>query len=388
MQVQQIRLTSSSQVAEALASLATAPPDLVLCFADPLFFEGAPTPLAADLRAAFPASLVVGCSSAGEISTSGVTTGSAVVTTVKFDRAGLVAVDENVRGMHDSEAAGTRLGAKLSAAKPHSVLVLGQGVELNGSALIRGLRKALGEAVTLVGGLAGDAGRFVKTYVISGERASSDEIVAVGFCDPGLRVTTGTFGGWKPFGALRKITRADGNLLFELDGEPALNVYKRYLGDYAAQLPGSALLFPFAMFDSQGRDTGVIRTILGVDEGQGSLTLAGEIAADGFLRLMTASSDELINAAETAAESTLDESMSPQASLALLVSCVGRRMVLGERVEEEVEAVADVVGAQCTLSGFYSNGEISSDGCLENCSGAAGHHLHNQTMTITRFAEG
>lgn len=388
MQVHQIRLTPSSPVAEALAPLAATPPDLVLCFADPLFFEAAPATLAAALRAAFPRSLVVGCSSAGEIATSGVTTGTAVVTTVKFGRAGLLSVDEPVRDMHDSEAAGERLGAQLAPSKPHSVLVLGQGVELNGSALIRGLRKALGESVTLVGGLAGDAGRFVRTYVISGEQASSDRIAAVGFCDPALRVTTGTFGGWKPFGALRKITRASGNVLFELDGEPALNVYKRYLGDHAAQLPGSALLFPFAMFDAQGRDMGVIRTILGVDEAQGSLTLAGELATDGFLRLMTASSDELISAAETAAESTLEDGVSPQATLALLVSCVGRRMVLGERVEEEVEAVADVVGASCTLAGFYSNGEISSDGCLENCAGASGHHLHNQTMTITRFAEG
>jgi hypothetical protein len=388
MQVHQVRLTPSSALPGALQASQNPAPDLVLCFADPLFFEAPDAALTAALRAAYPESLIVGCSSAGEISTDGVTTGSAVVTSVKFARPGLVAVDEAVHGMTDSEAAGERLGAKLASAAPHSVIVLGQGVELNGSALIRGLRKALGERVTLVGGLAGDAGRFVKTHVISGARSSSHELVAVGFTDPALRVTTGTFGGWKPFGALRRVTRASGNVLHELDGEPALNVYKRYLGEYAAQLPGSALLFPFAMFDADGRDTGVIRTILGADEAAGSLTLAGEIAPDGFLRLMTASSDELINGAEVAAESTVGDELSPQQTLALLVSCVGRRMVLGARVEEEVEAVADVVGAQCTLSGFYSNGEISSDGGLENCKGAAGHHLHNQTMTITRFAEG
>lgn len=388
MQVHQVRLTPASRLPEALRAGTVPAPDLVLCFADPVFFEAPGAALTAALRAAWPASLVIGCSSAGEISTDGVTTGTAVVTAIKFERPGLVAVEEAVQGMTDSEAAGERLGQRLAVAAPHSVLVLGQGVELNGSALIRGLRKALGERVTLVGGLAGDAGRFIKTHVISGARSSSHELVAVGFTDPALRVTTGTFGGWKPFGALRRVTRAEGNVLHELDGEPALNVYKRYLGDYAAQLPGSALLFPFAMFDADGRDMGVIRTILGVDETAGSLTLAGELATDGFLRLMTASSDELIGGAETAAEATVDGELTPQQTLALLVSCVGRRMVLGARVEEEVEAVAEIVGAQCTLSGFYSNGEISSEGCLENCKGAATTHLHNQTMTITRFAEG
>lgn len=388
MQVHQVRLNPDSALPGALQASEHAAPDLVLCFADPVFFEAPDAALTAALRATYPDSLIVGCSSAGEISTDGVSTGTAVVTAVKFERPGLVAVEEAIQGMTDSEAAGERLGAKLAGAAPHSVIVFGQGVELNGSALIRGLRKALGERVTLVGGLAGDAGRFVRTHVISGERSSSSEIVAVGFTDPALRVTTGTFGGWKPFGALRRVTRGEGNVLHELDGEPALNVYKRYLGEYATQLPGSALLFPFAMFDADGRDMGVIRTILAADEAAGSLTLAGEIAKDGFLRLMTASSDELIGGAETAAEATVDGELSPQQTLALLVSCVGRRMVLGARVEEEVEAVAEIVGAQCTLSGFYSNGEISSEGCLENCKGAATTHLHNQTMTITRFAEG
>lgn len=174
-------------------------------------------------------------------------------------------------------------------------------------------------------------------------------------------------------------------MLYELDGEPALNVYRRYLGDHARQLPGSALLFPFSMVDADGRETDVIRTILGMDEATGSLTLAGEITANGFLRLMTASSDELIDGAEVAAEAVAESAGGPSDGFALLVSCVGRRMVLGARVDEEVEAVGSVVGSRCTLAGFYSNGEISSTGDVLSC--GAGNQLHNQTMTITRFIE-
>ena len=386
MRVQQIALKVEQPLAGPLSAARALDPQLVLAFADPVFFETPGVDLAGALREAFPNAHVIGCSSAGEISSGGVDTGSAVVTAVKFDRPGMALARERIANMADSESAGERLGAQLAASKPHTVLVFGQGVELNGSAMIRGLRTALGDRTTIAGGLAADAGRFVRTFVIAGADASISEIVGIGFHDAGLKVSTGTFGGWKPFGALRRVTRADGNMLYELDGEPALNVYRRYLGDHARQLPGSALLFPFSMVDADGRETGVIRTILGMDEAAGSLTLAGEITADGFLRLMTASSDELIDGAEVAAEAVAEDGAASSDGFALLVSCVGRRMVLGARVDEEVEAVGSVVGKRCALAGFYSNGEISSSGD-DVLSCGAGNQLHNQTMTITRFTE-
>ncbi|MDP1153786.1 FIST C-terminal domain-containing protein, partial [Klebsiella pneumoniae] len=81
-------------------------------------------------------------------------------------------------------------------------------------------------------------------------------------------------------------TRSSHNVLYELDGEPALDIYKRYLGDHARELPGSGLLFPFAMLGDDDSESGLVRTILGVDEAQGSVTLAGDIDPQGYLRLM------------------------------------------------------------------------------------------------------
>jgi hypothetical protein len=178
------------------------------------------------------------------------------------------------------------------------------------------------------------------------------------------------------------VTRCEGNVLFELDGEPALAVYKRYLGDYAKDLPASGLLFPFEMLQSEGQPTGLIRTILGIDEAFGSLTLAGAIDASGYLRLMHASTDKLVDGAESAATQASGKAGDEQnASLALLVSCVGRKLVMGGRVDEEVEAVAEVIGKQAVITGFYSYGEISSQLPGVGCA------LHNQTMTITRISE-
>ena len=368
---------SASQIDE----LSALEPHLVLCFADPVFFTDRAEELRR-LKAACPGAIVLGCSSAGEISSTGVTLGRAVATAVHFAEPGISCAIEPIADMADSEASGERLGRQLAASCPHTVIVFGQGVRLNGSALIRGLRRALGASVALVGGLAGDSGRFERTHVIAGDRVSDAHLVAVGLSSSRMRVTHGVFGGWRPFGPVRRVTRSAGNVLFELDGEPALAVYRRYLGDEAAKLPASALLFPFSMLDDALKETGVTRTILGLDESSGSITLAGEILDDGFLRLMCANPDDIINGAEVAAESAAVASADRNStSFALLVSCVGRRLALGQRIEEEVEAVAAVLGAQCTLAGFYSNGEISSYGASPEM------QLHNQTMTVTRFVE-
>ncbi len=209
------------------------------------------------------------------------------------------------------------------------------------------------------------------------------QIVAIGFSGAQLRVGNGSFHGWKPFGPVRKVTRSAGNVLYELDGQPALDIYKRYLGEHARDLPASGLLFPFEMLGEDRGALGLIRTILGVDESSGSLVLAGNIVEQGYLRLMHASTDSLVDGAMAAAEAAHEADPDAEAgeSLVLLVSCVGRKLVMGARVDEEVEAVQAVFGPRACIAGFYSNGEISPMRDLLTC------HLHNQTMTVTHIAE-
>ncbi|MEZ5500065.1 MAG: FIST N-terminal domain-containing protein [Steroidobacteraceae bacterium] len=380
MQVRQLILNSSDSLPEQLEALADLEPQLVLVFADPdLLVE---LGLAARVASRLPDAITVGCSTAGEIHQRGIASNSAVITAVRFDDPQICTAMTHVESMQDSETAGERLGAGLASDRPHTVMVLGQGLHLNGSAVIRGLRKSLGNDVALVGGLASDGIKFERTMVVAGGQCDANKLVVIGFCSPRLLVTVGSMGGWRPFGPIRRVTRCDGNVLYELDGEPALAVYRRYLGDHAQNLPGSALLFPFSMYDDAAKETGVTRTILGIDEASGAITLAGEIVADGFLRLMCASPDELINGAEMAAElARLPEERRQAPSFALLVSCVGRSLALGDRTEEEVEAVGSILGPNCVLAGFYSNGEVSS------CTALPETQLHNQTMTLACFSE-
>ncbi len=284
--------------------------------------------------------------------------------------------------MADSLAAGQRLGLGLAEGELAAGLVFAPGVGINGSALIEGMVQQLGGHVPLAGGLAADGGMFERTLTLTPEGVMEHGVVAIGLYGSELVFAHGSFGGWEPFGPARRVTRCRENVLFELDGESALTIYKRYLGEYARDLPASGLLFPFAMVGEDRKASGLIRTILGVDESTGSLVLAGDIDPQGYLRLMHANTDGLVNGAEKAAEAACRALAGTRDGLALLVSCVGRKLVMGERVDEEIEAVAAVFGREATVAGFYSNGEISPFTPGLECK------LHNQTMTVDYISEG
>lgn len=379
MRVKQVVCRNFLELESKLADLKLINPNLIVVFASLPFFTS--ENLAALLQNEFSTAKLIGCSTAGEITSEGVDDGCCTVTAVSFDQINLIQATTTLAGMADSLAAGERIGQQLKQTQLKSVLVFGPGVNINGSALVDGITRVIGTDIPITGGLAGDGGAFKQTFTLGSNGAADNAVVAIGLCGDALLFGHGSFGGWEAFGPARKVTRCNGNVLFELDGEPALDVYKRYLGDHAKDLPASGLLFPFAMLGDDHSAIGLIRTILGVDEASGSLTLAGEINLNGYLKLMHASTDKLVNGAESAAEAAAAMIQAKGESLAILVSCVGRKLVMGGRVDEEVEAVGDVFGSKSVLTGFYSYGEISPFTPGASCK------LHNQTMTITCIGE-
>ena len=379
MRIQQTVIRNPADLPEATRALQAGAANLVLVFGSVEHFRS--PGLLQTLRAGTPDALWLGCSTAGEITPEGVDDGTCTVTTVHFDHIRLQPASTRLGGMDDSFAAGERIGRQLANPDLKAVLLFGPGVRVNGSALVNGITSIIDSHIPITGGLAGDNGAFKETLTLGPEGVTSDAVVAVGLCGDQLRFGHGSFGGWEAFGPARKVTRSVGNVLYELDGEPALAIYKRYLGDYAKDLPASGLLFPFAMLGKDHDAAGLIRTILGVDEVQGSLILAGEIDPDGYLRLMHASTDKLVNGAEAAAEAAAEMLQTPGDCLAILVSCVGRKLVMGGRVDEEIEAVGEVLGNKAVLTGFYSYGEISPFTPGASCK------LHNQTMTVTCLGE-
>ena len=332
-----------------------------------------------EVKALYPNADIILGSTSGEIMEDLVYDDSLAVTAVDFEKTEIRVASIDINDANDSADAGSKLAEKLQGDDLAHIFILSDGLNVNGSEIVKGFNSTLAEKVPCTGGLAGDAAKFEKTLVGLNKAPQENLIVAVGFYGKSLEVGYGSVGGWDNFGAERLVTRSEGNVLYELDGESALDLYKMYLGDKAAELPGSALLFPLGLKFDEDSDT-LVRTVLGVDDEADSMTFAGDIPEGCYVRLMKANFDKLIGGANLAAEHTTQRGGAGD-KLALLVSCVGRKLILGQRIDEEVEAVQDVLGDGATLTGFYSYGEISPVVESARC------ELHNQTMTITTFAE-
>jgi len=340
---------------DALRAAVSQDADLTLVYASPLFFEND------DTREILlsQTSPIVGCSSAGEIYQDKVYDYSAVVTVIRFDQDSSCRINATyIDTMSESFESGKRVVSKLASDQLKAVFCLAPGLDINGSALIKGMSSVLSPQVGISGGLAGDNAAFKQTYVFCNGKISQRMCVAVGFYGRSLSLYYGAFGGWRSFGPARQVTRSEDNIVYELDGISALDLYKKYLGDYAKDLPASGLLFPFEVLTENLQASGLIRTILGVDTLNDALILAGDVEQGTFLRLMHASTDDLVDGAEIAAQEVVSQLTKssqhddPQ-SIALLTSCIGRKLVMGERVDEETEAVSAFLPPNTQMCGFF-----------------------------------
>ena len=330
------------------------------------------------IKERFPLSHIVGCSSSGNILGKEISKSPLVATAVKFESSKVeVQFADYVEGA-SLEQLSSQLVNKLNRDGLKHVFVLSDGLKVNGSELVKGINHSL-EGIEVTGGLAGDGARFQETFVLCDDEAEESRIAVVGFYGENLVISSGCFGGWSEFGTHRTITKSKGNVLYEIDNEPALDLYKRYLGDYAADLPSSGLRFPLSIKKNEGNPE-VIRTLLAIDEEEKTITFAGDVPEGYSARLMKPDTDKLIDGAGHAANEITIANDKP--ALGLVVSCVGRKIVLGQLVDEELQEVGDVLGKNINLVGFYSYGEIAPFEVDKlKC------ELHNQTMTLTAIYE-
>ncbi|MFK5855917.1 MAG: FIST N-terminal domain-containing protein [Bacteroidota bacterium] len=354
-------------------------PELILIFGSPLMLNN--SGIVENFRNEYPDAIITGCSTAGEIGDINVYDNSLVATAVKFNNTKIVYNSIHIDAVADSRKAGKELIEKFDFNALQHIFVLSDGLNVNGSELVAGIREALPRKVNVTGGLAGDGADFNNTYVIGNNKLAQSKIVtALGFYGDKIKVSYGSLGGWDSFGIERQVTKSEANVLYEIDNMPALELYESFLGDKAKDLPASGLLFPLSLRTSYDEEP-VVRTILAIDKEAQSLTFAGDLPEGSSVKFMKANVDRLINGAEDAANISLVPLKGADVELAILISCVGRKLVLKQMVEEEVEAVKDVFGGPVTIAGFYSYGEIApflKDAVCE---------LHNQTMTITTFTE-
>jgi hypothetical protein len=332
------------------------------------------------LKNKFPNADIVMSSTAGEIMDDTVFDDTIVVTAIEFEKSISKCVQTNINQHVNSFEAGSFLMDNLVNDNLKAVFIISDGTFTNGSDLVNGFNSKNSHLIPITGGMAGDADRFEKTFTSLNSVPTQGNVIAVGFYGENLLIGHGSLGGWDEFGHERIITKSEKNVLYEIDHKNALDLYKEYLGPYVSELPASALLFPLSIMIS-GSEKSLVRTILSIDEEHKTMTFAGNLPIGSKVRLMKANFEKLITSSSIAAKNSFLSLDNQKPDLAILVSCVGRKLVLQERTEEEVEAAKRVLGEQTTITGFYSYGEISPFDRSTRC------ELHNQTMNITTITE-
>jgi hypothetical protein len=337
-----------------------------------------------ELRTMFPNAHILGCSTGGQIVNDDVTDDEIAVATLRFDATRLRLACEAASAPEDSRSCGEAIGRSLAADDLVGIFVLSDGLNVNGSELVAGMTSVVEPRVSVTGGLAGDGAKFQETLVGADCEPRKQTVAAIGFYGPSIRIGHGSAGGWDEFGPRRRISRSRGNVLFELDGEPALDLYERYLGeDDVKGLPGTALLFPLRIRNPGRPDHDIVRTILAVDQKARSMTFAGDVPEGWVAQLMRGNFDRLAAGAAKAARQAVARNPETRSGdqVAVLVSCIGRRLLMGQHTIDEVEAANAELGADVSRLGFYSYGEISPHSASGVC------ELHNQTMTVTTISE-
>jgi hypothetical protein len=313
-----------------------------------------------ELTDLFPQAHILGCSTGGQIVNDDVSDEEIAVAALKFAATRLRLACEAAPSPDSSRACGEAIGKALAADDLAGIFVLSDGLNVNGSELVAGMTGAVDPRVAVTGGLAGDGAKFEETLVAADCAPRKQTVAAIGFYGSSVRIGHGSAGGWDEFGPRRRISRSRGNVLFELDGEPALDLYERYLGEEDVKgLPGTALLFPLRIRNPSRPDHDIVRTILGVDQKARSMTFAGDVPEGWVAQLMRGNFDRLAaGAAKAARQAAVNGSPVTQGGdrVALLVSCIGRRLLMGQHTIDEVEAASAELGASVSRLGFYSYG--------------------------------
>jgi len=361
------------------------PETLVLVFAAPEYSDH-PEPLR-EIATHYSHSKIIGCSTAGEIAGNIISDHSISVAVIKFNKTSIALAKYKISSVEESYVAGKDIANQLSSHDLRGIFIISEGIKINGSELVKGVNEGVQEFehIVVTGGLAGDGAAFKETWTICNGLIDTQMVLAIGFYGPYIKIGHASRAGWDTFGPVRRITRATNNILYELDDKPALTLYKKYLGEKSADLPASGLLFPLAIRKDLQERRQLVRTILGIDEVEQSLIFAGDIPVDHMAQLMHANFDRLVISASEAAITALEsignkEDIASVPLLSIAISCVGRRLLMGERTVEEVESVIESLPPQTLQVGFYSYGEISPSRCESS-------DLHNQTMTLSLFCE-
>lgn len=309
---------------------------------------------------------LIGCSTAGEITLSGVAEGSVAVMAIQSD-----AIDFTIGKGGDLKSGVREAGAQLAKnitdsakAEVNCLLMLTDVLNGNGAEVVRGIQDVLGKDALIVGGAAGDDFLFKQTFEYYNDDISSSSVVGVGLSGS-YGIGVGVRHGWMAIGAPMKATKSEGAIVKELDGRPAVSIYEDYFGKKAEELREEplaklAITYPLGM-SVEGSDELLIRDPITVDA-EGAITCAAEIPEGSEVRLMIGSKEEAIAAAKDAAQKALAQLAGKTPRAIIVFNCIARRKLFGRYASDEIATIQEVLGKDVPLIGFYTYGEIAPIG--------------------------
>lgn len=363
-------------------------------FAAMVFFgaEYDPEPLASTLATLLPGVSIVGCSTDGEITADGLSVDSVVL--ILLSSPSMTARAAHFAGLtpENSLQAGREIASSLASERGRALMLFPDGLTCNGSDIIRGAQEVLNSSFIMAGGTSGDRGRFQKTFQIQNGKAHSTSLVGLMLeSDTPLEIGFGVMSGWKPIGIAKTVTHAEGNVVYRIENETALDVYSTFLGDKASQLPAIGVEYPFGLVDESGRvgEKGfrdgdeyiLLRAPMAVDRSTGAIQFAASIPQGAKIKMTRAKSTEIIEAAREAASRSLQH-LTGKPDAVFFFSCMARKVVLGRKTDQEIMAAREVYGESIPMIGFYTYGEIAN--CGEN---APICRFHNETATFLAIRE-
>lgn len=329
----------------------------------------------AKIRARFPDVPLVGCSTDGECSSVlCFSEDSLVLTAFLSDRLEAhSAIGEDLS--KDLDGAVQRAWRSLTEhGQPSIVIVLAESLGVSGSRLVQALDAKVPKGIPVVGGTAGDQWAFERTWQICGDRLTSDAVVMLALYGP-LRIGVGIASGWQPMGPRSKVTRSEGPVVAELDGQRAQDWFEGYFG--AREQPSPE--HPFAVYDPPDTDQFYLRAPFqrGPD---GAIIFTGDIPAGSAVRITEATREAILGGAADAVRASA-QSFEGAPSGLLVFSCAARKQVLGTRTREEIERLRDRTGRDLPLAGFYTYGEIARLGPEQPV------RFHNETVVAVLLGE-
>lgn len=351
------------------------PPDLVITFVSGhLDIEAAVAGLRSQLPEGTP---LVGCSSDVEVDTRGAIRGS--VAALGLSLPGITARTFQVPANPDDKyAVGRAVGELLAGTQPCVVIAFPDVLEGNATGFLEALSQAIGPKVPIIGGAPGDGARFQRTFTILDGTIQRSGASGVALYGP-IEVAVAALSGYVPLGAARTVTaRAASNVLLELDGRSALEVYREYLGDRASEMPGVSIEFPIAVMAPAQGDASIpseiqlVRAVFAIDEARGALILGGDVPERAVIRVARAVREHIVRGAQECVTRALTAMPAPE--LALVFSCASRIIAMGARYRDECRGAFAALPTALTKFGFYTFGELSPlDGV---------NHHHESTFTV------